>query len=128
MFNRMAKIVLTLCILAGGVYSFYSLDYLSKANPVKIVQAVQSFGQNSTTVAGGGNGTRPNQAPTSAGTNQGPPAQSKGEMSSFVFLEKLLLFFGVFVSTLTTTYLIDQAIKNRKNRNSARFMLLNSQN
>jgi len=112
--RRMMQIVCILCILTAGLYSFNSLDYLSKANPTKIVQAVQSFGQNNGTVLEGGHESASNQPPPSAGTNQGPPADSKREKSSFEALRNLLLFLGVFVSTITVTHLIDQVSRTTR--------------
>ena len=112
--RRMTSIVLVLLILTGGLYSFNSLDYLSKANPVKIIQAVQLFGQNNGTVSEGLKGSSPDQPPLSAGTNQSPPAHSKGEKSPFGSLWNLLLFLGVFVSTITITHLIDQALRKTR--------------
>ncbi len=109
--RRIAQIVLILCILAAGLYSFISLDYLSKVNPIKIIQAVQSFGQNNSIVLEGGHASASNQPPPSAGTNQALPIHSKGENSSFGSLWNLLSFLGVFVSTTTITHLIDQALR-----------------
>lgn len=120
--ERMTPIFLLICILAGGGYAFISLDYLTKANPVQMIQALQTFDRNSNSVPQGLAGLRPDQTPSSSGTNQGPqeqrgfqgpPTQSRGEKHSGSSLN-LLLFTGVFVSTATVAFLFDQILRKTR--------------
>lgn len=112
----MPQMLLIIFILASGLYSFYSLDYLSLANPMRIFQAAQSPDQNNGTLPQAIDSTgseRPSspsdikQEPPGNQGHKGPPPQSGGGKSSSV--TELLLFLGVLASTATATHLIDQA-------------------
>lgn len=120
--GRMPQIALLICIVAVGLYSYTALDYLSKANPVQLVQAVQAFDQNIHSVPQGLTGSRLDQPPSSSGTNQGlqeprgfqgPPTQSgKGEHSGSCL--NLLLFSGVLIATATAAFLFEQMLRKTR--------------
>ena len=108
--KRTAQIILVACILATGFYSFSYTNYLSKANPVKIVQSVQLFGQDSSAL-----GERSPGIKTGANRQGPPPGKFKGgERSKAVLWCNMLTLLGVFISTVTITYLIDQLLKKVK--------------
>ncbi|MEN6351191.1 MAG: hypothetical protein ABFD08_17580 [Syntrophomonas sp.] len=111
--NRLAKLVLVVCILVGGFYSFNHLDYATKANPVKIVEAIQSFDGNSTSFKPDFSGSKPQQNLQFKG-QRGPAGHSRGENVAGNGIYEVIAFLGVFASALTITYLIDQFFKKKK--------------
>lgn len=47
------KVLLVVIILAAGLYSINYTNFLSKANPVRLVKAIQSFSENNRNMRGG---------------------------------------------------------------------------
>ncbi len=110
--KRIAQTILIACILAAGIYSFNYTNYLSKANPVRIVQAVQLFGQDSSALDNRFYG------PQTGEKRQGPPPGhgAQGGKRGAGSWWTLLALSGVFVSTATVAYLIDQLFRRLKTR------------
>ncbi|MEN6324786.1 MAG: hypothetical protein ABFD18_01055 [Syntrophomonas sp.] len=111
--NKLIKIILIVCIFAGGAYSFNHLSFLSKANPANVLEAIQSFNQSSSNFQQGFRGPSAGQRPPFEG-QRGPGGHSRGANQGFNSFGNLLAFLGVFASTITATYVVDQLLRNRK--------------
>lgn len=142
--RRFSAIVWLICILASGLYSLISLNYLSHANPVKIAEALQSLGQNNVGSLERGINSDAGQAPGSSSNEQyseesdgknegrgpsglqgppdsatgqgqhGPPANSGRTRSPFVLVGNLLMFLGVFASAATVAYSVDRMLSVKR--------------
>lgn len=116
--NKLIRIILIVSILLGGAYSFNYLSFISKANPARIVEAVQLFDQTGSAFQQGFRGPGPGSVTPSFGGQRGPGGRPGGhsgrENSGFNSFGKLLALLGVFASTLTGTYVIDQFMRNKK--------------
>ena len=119
--NKLIKIILIVFILAGGAYSFNYLSFLSKANPANLVEAIQSINSRDSTFQQGfrchkqGHKSTSFEGPRGLGGPGGRHGNHFGQGNAgFNSLGNLLAFLGVFASTLTVTYIIDQFFRNQK--------------